>query len=73
MDHVIGLDGILCWETLSCAIVALMKNIDNSKQILPKAITYGGDCDTIGAIAGQMSGILFGLFFSVSGSCTLTE
>lgn len=61
VDNVIGLDGILCWEALSCAMVALLKNINNPIQIVPKAITYGGDCDTIGAIAGQMSGILFGL------------
>jgi len=60
LDTVIGLDGILCWETLSCAILALIKNINKPDIILSKAITYGGDCDTIGSIAGQMSGILFG-------------
>lgn len=60
IDYVIGLDGIICWEALSCAIVALIKNINFPCKILQKAITYGGDCDTIGGIAGQMSGILFG-------------
>ena len=42
------------------AIVALISNINKPKLILQKALTYGGDCDTIGSLAGQMSGILYG-------------
>lgn len=28
--------------------------------MLAKGIFYGGDCDTIGSIIGQLTGILFG-------------
>jgi ADP-ribosylglycohydrolase len=61
LDELIGLDGVLCYETLSVALWCLIKNIDlNPNEILAKGIFYGGDCDTIGAIVGQMSGLLFG-------------
>jgi ADP-ribosyl-[dinitrogen reductase] hydrolase len=59
-NYAIGLDGILCYETLLCALIAFIKNFDNPKLIIQKAITYGGDTDTIGSIAGQLSGIRFG-------------
>ena len=61
MNVLIGLDGILCWESLSVALWCLIKNIDiiDKKTILAKGIFYGGDTDTIGSIIGQMTGLLF--------------
>jgi ADP-ribosylglycohydrolase len=38
----------------------IVKNIHQPEQILAKGIFYGGDCDTIGSIIGQMCGVLFG-------------
>lgn len=60
LDELIGLDGVLSYEALSVALWCLLKNIDNPSQILAKGIFYGGDCDTIGSLIGQMSGLLFG-------------
>jgi ADP-ribosylglycohydrolase len=60
LDELIGLDGVECYETLSCAVLGLIKNLSTPDKIVGKVITYGGDCDTITSIAGQMSGILFG-------------
>lgn len=57
---VMDLDGLMCWQAFGVAIVALISNINKPKLILQKALTYGGDCDTIGSLAGQMSGILYG-------------
>jgi ADP-ribosylglycohydrolase len=56
----LDLDGVLCYQTLATALWCIVKNLDNPEKILAKGIFYGGDCDTIGAIIGQMSGILFG-------------
>lgn len=56
----LNLDGVLCYQTLGTALWCIIKNLDNPEQILAKGIFYGGDCDTIGGIIGQMSGILFG-------------
>jgi ADP-ribosylglycohydrolase len=60
IEELIGYDGVECHEALVCAMVGLIKNLDNPSEIVGKTITYGGDCDTIAGIAGQMSGILFG-------------
>lgn len=61
VDNLIGYDGILCYETLSVALWCVIKNIHmEPHKILGKGIFYGGDCDTIGSIIGQMTGILFG-------------
>ena len=60
-DYAIDLDGILCHQTLLCALISLIKNFNNPVKIVQKAITYGGDTDTIGSIAGQMAGIRFGV------------
>lgn len=61
-NKLIGLDGILCYESLSVALWCVIKNINILKphEIMAKGICYGGDCDTIGSIIGQMTGILFG-------------
>lgn len=59
-DNLIGLDGIECYETLSCAIWGLLNHLDRPDKILSHVITYGGDCDTIAGVTGQISGILFG-------------
>jgi ADP-ribosylglycohydrolase len=61
LDNLIGYDGILCYETLSVALWCVIKNIHiEPHKILGKGIFYGGDCDTIGSIIGQITGILFG-------------
>lgn len=60
LQDLLGLDGILCYEALSTALWCIIKNLNNPRQILAKGIFYGGDCDTIGSLIGQMSGILFG-------------
>jgi ADP-ribosylglycohydrolase len=62
VHELLDIDGILCYETLSTALWCIIKNIDilDPKDILAKGICYGGDCDTIGSIIGQMTGILFG-------------
>lgn len=61
LDNLIGYDGILCYETLSVALWCVIKNIHiEPHKILSKGIFYGGDCDTIGSIIGQLTGILFG-------------
>jgi ADP-ribosylglycohydrolase len=59
MDELIGLDGIDCTETLSCALWCVIKNLHQPSKILSRVITYGGDTDTISSITGQISGILF--------------
>ena len=62
LDNFIGLDGILCYETLGTALWCIVKNIDDDpKKILARGIFYGGDTDTIGSLIGQMTGMLFGL------------
>lgn len=61
MDELIGLDGIHCFETLTCALWGVIKNLHQPSKIVSRVITYGGDTDTISSIAGQMTGILFGL------------
>lgn len=59
-NNLIGLDGIECYETLSCGIWGLLNHLNTPDTILSHVITYGGDCDTIAGITGQMAGILFG-------------
>ncbi len=56
----IGLDGIQADETLSTAILGVMKSIDQPNKILQTTRKFGGDTDTICGIAGQISGLLFG-------------
>jgi ADP-ribosylglycohydrolase len=56
----LDLDGIECYNALSCAIWCIVRNINNPMQILGKGIAYGGDCDTIGSLCGQIGGMLYG-------------
>ncbi len=62
LDELIGLDGVLCYESLSVALWCVLKNINEKdpKRILKKGLFYGGDSDTIGSLIGQMTGLLFG-------------
>ncbi len=57
----LGLDGVSAEEALSTALWCVIRNVNiDPEVILRKGIFYGGDCDTIGALIGQMTGILFG-------------
>lgn len=60
VDELIGLDGIVSEETLSVALWGVLKNINMPSRILGKVLAYGGDSDTIGSIAGQITGLMFG-------------
>jgi ADP-ribosylglycohydrolase len=62
MFELMDLDGTMCYQTLSVAIWCLVRNIDSlsPRTILAKGIAYGGDCDTIGSLIGQMMGMLYG-------------
>ena len=60
VDELIGLDGIASEETLSVALWGVLKNINTPSKILGKVLAYGGDTDTIGSIAGQITGLMFG-------------
>lgn len=60
VDELIGLDGIVSEETLSVALWGVLKNINTPQKILGKVLAYGGDTDTIGSIAGQITGLMFG-------------
>jgi ADP-ribosyl-[dinitrogen reductase] hydrolase len=62
LDAVIGLDGILAHEALGAALCCMLFHSVDGKpyDIVKRAIEYGGDCDTIASIAGQMAGAAFG-------------
>jgi ADP-ribosylglycohydrolase len=62
LEDIFGWDCVECYNTLSTALWCVIKNInvENKSDILAYGIFYGGDCDTLGSIIGQMTGILFG-------------
>ena len=53
-------DGTQCHSALSASIWCIIRNANTPEKIVGKGIAYGGDCDTIGSLCGQMAGILFG-------------
>lgn len=63
LDDLIGLDAVECHESFACALWCILKNmsdVSHVKNIVKKAITYGGDTDTIAGLVGQLSGALYG-------------
>lgn len=62
IEDIFGWDCIECYNTLSTALWCVIKNLNlkDKSDILAYGIFYGGDCDTLGSIIGQMTGILFG-------------
>lgn len=59
-DQLIGLDGVECYESFTCAIWAICKNFDTPKLIMYKALLYGGDTDSVCSIVGHLVGAIFG-------------
>lgn len=47
-------------DALAMALHAVYFN-DSFKQIAVKIADQGGDCDTVGAIAGQIAGAIYGV------------
>ena len=60
LDELIGLDAVECYESFACAMWCILKNLRDVKSIIKKALTYGGDTDTVCGLVGQLSGELYG-------------
>jgi poly(ADP-ribose) glycohydrolase ARH3 len=48
-------------STVVCSIFIFLKNLHSFKECIYELATAGGDCDTVGAIGGSLSGAYFGL------------
>ena len=55
-----GYVGSYCMDALSMALHTVWHN-KSFKQVALMNANMGGDCDTVGAVAGQISGAIYGL------------
>jgi len=55
-----GYIGSYCMDALSMALHTVMFS-DSFKEVVNKNADMGGDCDTVGSIAGQIAGALYGV------------
>jgi ADP-ribosyl-[dinitrogen reductase] hydrolase len=55
-----GYIGSYCMDALSMALHTVMF-ANSFKEVVIKNADMGGDCDTVGSIAGQIAGALYGI------------
>ena len=55
-----GYIGSYCMDALSMALHTVMFS-SNFKEVVVRNADMGGDCDTVGSIAGQIAGALYGI------------
>ena len=62
LDSVFGLDGVAAVEALGAALCCVRFHFASARpcDLVKRAIEYGGDCDTIASLVGQLAGITFG-------------
>ena len=62
LNHAFGLDGIAAVEAFGAALCCIRFHINVARpcDLVKRAIEYGGDCDTIASLVGQLAGIAFG-------------
>ena len=54
-------NGIEAFESVSTAIYAFLRHPSSFREVVAYAISLGGDTDTIGSMAGALSGAFLGI------------
>ncbi len=61
IDDLVGLDAVESFETLGLALFGVLYSFNFPKETIFNTLQFGGDTDTVCAIAGQISGLIFGI------------